>query len=94
MKSVIIIGAGHIGTVIAEELSGTGNYHITLADNDTGRLARLHLPDVDLMQLDVQDVKALHAALLWQCQFQHSVFVLGLGIGIIYLAWQRKAPKG
>jgi saccharopine dehydrogenase-like NADP-dependent oxidoreductase len=63
MKSVIIIGAGHIGTVIAEELSGTGNYHITLADNDTGRLARLHLPDVDLMQLDVQDVKALHAAL-------------------------------
>lgn len=63
MKSVIVIGAGHIGTVIAEELAVTGSYQVTLADREVDRLARLHLPGVDFMQLDVQDVKALHAAL-------------------------------
>lgn len=63
MKSVIVIGAGHIGTVIAEELTATGNYQITLADCDASRLARLHLGGVELMELDVRDAKALHAAL-------------------------------
>lgn len=63
MKNVIVLGAGHIGTVIAEKLSVTGNYRVTLADLDGSRLGQLRLPGVDFMQLDVQDVKSLHAAL-------------------------------
>lgn len=39
MKNVIVLGAGHIGTVIAEKLSVTGNYRVTLADLDGSRPA-------------------------------------------------------
>ena len=42
MKSVIVIGAGHIGAVIAEELSVTRNYQVTLTDLDGSLLAWLN----------------------------------------------------
>jgi saccharopine dehydrogenase-like NADP-dependent oxidoreductase len=66
MKSVIVIGAGHIGTAIAADLAGTGQYRVTLADREAGRLKLGDAVPVAFLPLDVQDAKALRAALKGQ----------------------------
>jgi saccharopine dehydrogenase-like NADP-dependent oxidoreductase len=64
MKHVVVIGAGHIGSTIANLLSDTADYRITVADQSSEQLADLgHLPRVDHAVLDVSDGPALRALL-------------------------------
>jgi len=66
MKSAIIIGAGHIGTAIAADLNASGDFRVTLADRDAGRLAVTDPVTVAFLPLDVTDPDALRAALVGQ----------------------------
>jgi len=64
MKSVVVVGAGHIGSTIAALLARTGDYGVTLADHCAERLAQLdRRRGVDHLVLDVADTAALRAAL-------------------------------
>ncbi|WP_159691145.1 saccharopine dehydrogenase family protein [Cognatazoarcus halotolerans] len=65
MQRVLIVGAGKIGSVIADFLSASGDYAVTVADRDTALLARVasELPSVTVRELDACDAKALAAAL-------------------------------
>jgi saccharopine dehydrogenase-like NADP-dependent oxidoreductase len=64
MKSVIVIGAGHIGSTVAWMLAETGDYAVTLADclPDTGA----HDLALRRLVLDVRDPVALAAAMQGQ----------------------------
>jgi len=61
MKDVIVIGAGHIGSTIAQMLGATGDYRVTLADRDQGQIAAA--PGVTPLVLDAADGGALRAAM-------------------------------
>ena len=61
MKDVIVIGAGHIGSTIAQMLGATGDYQVTLADRDEGQIAAA--PGVSPLILDAADGPALRAAM-------------------------------
>jgi saccharopine dehydrogenase-like NADP-dependent oxidoreductase len=41
MKNIVIVGAGKIGSMIAELLGGSGDYAVTVVDRSTQQLARL-----------------------------------------------------
>ena len=41
MKDILIVGAGRIGTVIADLLAGTGDYAVTVADRDPVAVERI-----------------------------------------------------
>ena len=41
MKDILIVGAGRIGTVIADLLAGTGDYAVTVADRDSAAVERI-----------------------------------------------------
>lgn len=41
MKNVMLVGGGKIGFAIAEFLSGSGDYRVTVADRDAAALARM-----------------------------------------------------
>ncbi len=43
MKNIVIIGAGKIGSMIAELLAGCGNYAVTVVDRSAEQLARLEI---------------------------------------------------
>ena len=60
MKSILLIGAGKIGSMIADFLSSSGDYEVTVADNDEKSLARLAQQDrkVKTLKLDVMDEAA------------------------------------
>ena len=72
-KSILVIGAGKIGAVVADLLAQAspaagGAYEVTVADRDPALLAALgrEAPDAprhDTLRLDVADAAALHAAL-------------------------------
>ena len=59
---VLVLGAGHIGSVIAELLGATEDYEVTLADQKGERLSQTSTT-VSTLQLDVHDTKALNAAM-------------------------------
>jgi saccharopine dehydrogenase-like NADP-dependent oxidoreductase len=61
MKQILVLGAGHIGSAIARMLAATGDYAVTLADRDPGRLFRA--PGVTPLALDGADAAALHKAM-------------------------------
>jgi saccharopine dehydrogenase-like NADP-dependent oxidoreductase len=64
MKSVVIAGAGHIGSTIAAMLARTGDYAVVLADRCAESLARLpRRRGVETRVLDVADPEALRHAL-------------------------------
>jgi saccharopine dehydrogenase-like NADP-dependent oxidoreductase len=64
MKQVVVIGAGHIGSVIATLLSETGDYRVTIADQSADQLAALgRQAGVDHVVLNVTDTPALRALL-------------------------------
>lgn len=63
MKKVIIIGAGHIGTTIATELAGSGDYQVTLTDRESARLTLPNTKSISFLPLDVTDGAALRTAL-------------------------------
>jgi saccharopine dehydrogenase-like NADP-dependent oxidoreductase len=56
MKDVVVIGAGKIGSTIAQLLAGTGDYHVTLVDRSPEVLAgRDHDERIHAVAVDVDD---------------------------------------
>ena len=66
MKTILVIGAGHIGATIARMLSGTGDYAVTLADASAEALSAAAEPGVATVQLDVGNAGDLGKALAGQ----------------------------
>ena len=44
MIRVLLLGAGNIGVAIADLLSASGDYHVTVGDLDDSRLERARRP--------------------------------------------------
>ena len=66
-KTILLVGAGKIGQVVADLLAGSGDYDVTLADRDGAALAALKAADrVRTLVLDVADQVALERALAGQ----------------------------
>ncbi|MEM9759821.1 MAG: saccharopine dehydrogenase family protein [Pseudomonadota bacterium] len=64
MKEVLLLGAGKIGMIVTELLTRSGDYRVTVADNDPGHLQELEGRDnVDTCVLDVTDRPALDRAM-------------------------------
>lgn len=60
---VLLLGAGKIGSGIAEFLAATGDYAVTVADRERASLERLPpVPGIRTLQLDTGDSRALDAA--------------------------------
>ncbi|WP_127145048.1 saccharopine dehydrogenase family protein [Pelagibacterium montanilacus] len=67
MKKVTIIGAGRIGATIADMLTLSSDYAVTVLDRDAGQLAALDVePHVARRQVDAGDTQALADALAGQ----------------------------
>jgi saccharopine dehydrogenase-like NADP-dependent oxidoreductase len=58
MKKIAVIGAGKIGSTIAELLAGCGDYRVTIADRDAARLTGLSA-GIKRRALDIGDTEAL-----------------------------------
>ena len=64
MTPITLIGAGKIGSTIADMLHASGAYLVTVVDRDQAQLDRLDAaPEVRRLQADVMDPAALDAAL-------------------------------
>ena len=63
MQTIAIIGAGEIGSMIAELLAACGSYDVTVLDRDAGQLDRLRTTrPVQRRLVDIEDPQALAAA--------------------------------
>ncbi|MGE5640998.1 MAG: saccharopine dehydrogenase NADP-binding domain-containing protein, partial [Clostridia bacterium] len=60
--NVLILGAGSVGTTIAQMLLGTGDYDVVIADQDAASLARLPAA-VASLTIDASDEDAVRQAL-------------------------------
>jgi saccharopine dehydrogenase-like NADP-dependent oxidoreductase len=47
MRKVALLGAGHIGQTIARLLHGTGDYRVTVFDQNAASLEKLHAENID-----------------------------------------------
>jgi len=64
MKNILVVGAGHIGTMVAELLAGSGDYHVTVLDpSREALLAIARKPNLDTLLLSAGDGGALGAAM-------------------------------
>jgi saccharopine dehydrogenase-like NADP-dependent oxidoreductase len=64
MRKIIVIGAGKIGSTIADMLARTGDYAVTIADHAAEQLERLELgAGIERLRLDIGDDSALSQAL-------------------------------
>ena len=55
MKKIVVVGAGKIGSTIAEMLAATGDYEVTLVDRSAAQLAAAELPaTVATLELDIE----------------------------------------
>ncbi len=64
MKNILVAGAGHIGTMIAELLVSSGDYRVTVIDQSAPSLAAIpRRPHLDTLLLSVADSAALAAAM-------------------------------
>ncbi|OWK18725.1 hypothetical protein AJ88_01000 [Mesorhizobium amorphae CCBAU 01583] len=64
MEKIVVVGAGKIGSTIAEMLAATGDYHVTLVDRAAAQLTAAELPaTVATLELDIAAPGALEAAL-------------------------------
>ncbi|TIP00195.1 MAG: saccharopine dehydrogenase family protein, partial [Mesorhizobium sp.] len=64
MKNIVVVGAGKIGSTIAEMLTTTGDYRVTVVDRSAAQLAAAELPaGVESKELDIAVPGALEAAL-------------------------------
>src|SRR3954468_11807735 len=63
MQSILVIGAGKIGSTIVDMLNETGDYHVTVADASEGALAAVAENGIKTIQLDFSDAVALQNAL-------------------------------
>ncbi|MGY8985374.1 MAG: saccharopine dehydrogenase family protein [Sphingomonadales bacterium] len=77
MTNILLLGAGKIGEMIAFLLSGTGDYHVTVADSDLKNLTAISdIDGVSILELDISDIKGLVSAMdgkfavLSACPFQ------------------------
>jgi saccharopine dehydrogenase-like NADP-dependent oxidoreductase len=70
MHTVLVLGAGKIGALIAGLLAHSGSYQVTLADRDAAAaagVARAHgLPSIEPLRLDATDAAALAQRLRFQ----------------------------
>jgi saccharopine dehydrogenase-like NADP-dependent oxidoreductase len=63
MKDILLVGAGKIGSMIADFLARSGDYRVTVADHSAQALKRLETgTPVQTMVLDVKDKAAMAAA--------------------------------
>lgn len=64
MHRILVVGAGHIGGLIAELLADSGDYQVRLVDRDELALARFRTaPRIETLPLAVADHAAMRAAL-------------------------------
>jgi saccharopine dehydrogenase-like NADP-dependent oxidoreductase len=64
MKDVVVIGAGKIGSVVADMLAGSGDYDVTMVDNSRAQLDSLEVgADVKTHQAEIALSGALDAVL-------------------------------
>jgi saccharopine dehydrogenase-like NADP-dependent oxidoreductase len=63
MNNILVIGGGNIGEMIADLLTRSGDYAVTVADRSLAALERLRKTGARVLQLDVADGAALAAAL-------------------------------
>ena len=64
MKDIVIVGAGKIGSMIAELLAGSGDYSVTVIDRSQHQLDRLETASpVKKLVLDIAQQDALQGAL-------------------------------
>jgi saccharopine dehydrogenase-like NADP-dependent oxidoreductase len=63
MHSILVIGAGKIGSTIADMLHATGDYAVTVADRSATALASIRNQGVAALDLDIADAVALQAAM-------------------------------
>jgi len=62
MKDVLLVGAGKIGSMIADFLASSGDYRVTVADRSAEALAKLETATkVETVTLDVADKAALES---------------------------------
>ncbi|MBK8971706.1 MAG: saccharopine dehydrogenase NADP-binding domain-containing protein [Hahellaceae bacterium] len=95
MLKVVVMGAGKIGSVIADMLAATKEYKVTLADQDEGALQRAQElnPAIRIQQVDAENSKALtklirgQYALLNACPFTMNAKLVPLAVeeGVHYL---------
>jgi saccharopine dehydrogenase-like NADP-dependent oxidoreductase len=62
-RSVLLLGAGKIGAMIARLLTDCGDYRVTVADRDEAGLSRIDAADARRLTLDVSDPAAVRAAM-------------------------------
>ena len=63
MTRVLLLGAGKIGSGIAEFLATSGDYEVTVADREPANLERLPpVPGIGTLRLEAGDARALDAA--------------------------------
>lgn len=60
---IALLGAGHIGQTIADWLSGTGDYEVTVIDRSAEALGKLRHLEVKTLGIDTTDASALRSAL-------------------------------
>jgi len=84
---VLVLGAGHIGSVISELLSATNDYAVTLADQKTERLEHVSA-SISRLTLDVQDAQALDSAMA-NCDVVISACPFFLNVAIAESARRR-----
>lgn len=71
MKKITVMGAGNIGSAIADMLQKTGDYAVTIADRDEARLKEVTKDNgVEYKCVDVNDAASLDAVM------QHAYAVL------------------
>ena len=63
---VLLLGVGKIGSAITDLLHTSGDYRVTVADHDASTLERIQQAEVGRTVVDVQDARALEAALVDQ----------------------------
>jgi saccharopine dehydrogenase-like NADP-dependent oxidoreductase len=64
MKNILVAGAGHIGTMVAELLVASGDYRVTVIDQSAAALAAVaKRPNLDTLALSVTDGPDLLSAM-------------------------------
>ncbi|GAB3125847.1 saccharopine dehydrogenase family protein [Novispirillum itersonii] len=64
MRDILLLGGGKIGETIVDLLTATGDYAVTIADQNDAALARLpQRPNMKTLVLNAADTEALRAAM-------------------------------
>jgi saccharopine dehydrogenase-like NADP-dependent oxidoreductase len=64
MKEIVVVGAGKIGSTIADMLAATGDYRVTIVDRSAAQLAALEVgAGVATVETDIEAAGALEAVL-------------------------------